>query len=95
MRTRKIASEIIWALPAKQDIGKQEKFCITRLHCNGLDSLAMGTLYKKKEREKNVNYEGKRPIIYEYCYFKATQPEYLLESVQALNFKFKYNEVQL
>ena len=29
--------------------------------------------------------------IYECCNFKATQPEYLLESVQALNFKFKYD----
>ena len=52
----------------------------------------MGTLYKKKEREKKkANYEAKRPIIYECCDFKATQPEYLLESVQALNFKLKYN----
>ena len=55
----------------------------------------MGTLFKKKEREKKANYEAKRPIIYEYCNFKATQPatqpEYLLESVQALNFKLKYD----
>ena len=53
----------------------------------------MGTLYKKKEREKKkANYEAKRPIMYKCCNFKATQPatqpEYLLESVQALNFKF-------